>query len=53
MKNKPNPGSIESREQGCTCPVIDNHFGKGIPSKSDVPQFWISGDCPLHAHPKF
>lgn len=44
----PNPGSPEAGEQGCTCAVIDNHYGRGMPYP-DGPAFWISGDCPLHA----
>jgi hypothetical protein len=44
---KPTPGSHEARLLGCTCPVIDNHHGRGMPY-SDGPRFWISGDCRLH-----
>jgi hypothetical protein len=47
-KAKPNPGSQEACKQGCTCPVMDNHNGQGIPSKHG-PRFWINGDCPMHA----
>jgi hypothetical protein len=43
----PNPGSDEAIERGCTCPVIDNHYGEGMPYR-DGPRFWISGNCPLH-----
>jgi hypothetical protein len=46
-RNKPNPGSEKALELGCTCPVIDNHYGKGVPF-NDGPQFWINGDCPIH-----
>lgn len=45
---KPNPGSKEAQEQGCECPVIDNHYGKGIPIKNEENNFWISENCPLH-----
>jgi hypothetical protein len=45
----PNPGSYEAKGQGCRCPVVDNHHGKGIPWPGcDKPQFWINADCPLH-----
>jgi hypothetical protein len=44
----PNPGSDEAIGRGCTCPMIDNHYGNGMPYR-DGPRFWISGDCPLHA----
>lgn len=43
---KPNPGSAKALEAGCTCPVMDNHYGKGVGAP---PEFWISGDCPVHA----
>ena len=46
--NKPNPGSKEALKQGCTCATIDNHYGKGILPIDGVPQFWITGGCPLH-----
>ena len=39
------PGSVEAVDIGCTCPVLDNHYGKGF---GDPPLFWISGDCPIH-----
>lgn len=42
--NKPNPGSKEAEEQGCTCPVIDNHYGKGLPDGN----FWYTMGCPIH-----
>lgn len=47
----PNPGSREATDKGCTCAVIDNHHGKGFQTRDGV-QFWISGDCPVHALPK-
>jgi len=42
---KPNPGSKEAQDKGCTCPILDNHYGQGV---GDPPQFWMNGDCPLH-----
>jgi hypothetical protein len=49
---KPNPGSKEAIKQGCTCPVMDNNNGNGlpIPDKDGTIRtaFWMSGDCPLH-----
>jgi len=49
---KPNPGSKEAIKQGCTCPVMDNNNGKGlpIPDKDGTIQtaFWMSVDCPIH-----
>lgn len=45
------PGSKSAINKGCTCPVLDNHRGKGIPTVDGKPVFWISADCPLHANP--
>lgn len=44
---QPNPGSKEAQDSGCICPVIDNHYGNGVPS-SDGPLFWMTSECPLH-----
>jgi len=30
MTDKPKPGSAEAVDLGCTCPIIDNHYGKGF-----------------------
>ena len=49
MENKvPNPGSEEAIKQGCLCPAIDNHYGRGVPIKCEYP-FWVDQKCPLHA----
>ena len=48
---KPNPGSDDAIAQGCTCPVIDNHHGEGMPKPlypDGTRYFWMSADCPLH-----
>jgi hypothetical protein len=45
----PNPESKEAIEQGCKCPVIDNHHGEGFQIGEDPTRhFWQSSDCPLH-----
>jgi len=49
--SKPNPGSPEAQEQGCTCPVLDNSYGAGVPSENG-PLFWMTEDCPLHGTTK-
>jgi hypothetical protein len=41
----PTPGSPEAQEQECTCPVMDNNYGKGI---GKPPKFWMNQECPLH-----
>ena len=43
----PNPGSAEALKSGCTCPVMDNHYGQGF-GPNDDPHFYITGGCPLH-----
>ena len=47
-ERRPNPGSAEAVAAGCICAVIDNHRGRGIPTK-DGPTFWITEGCPVHA----
>ena len=46
MTDKPNPGSKEAIEKGCTCPVLDNGHGKGYMGQKDV--FVFNAECPLH-----
>ena len=48
--DKPNPGSKEAIEQGCTCPVMDNYHGEGsgYTDKEGYPLFYYSEDCPIH-----
>lgn len=43
------PGSEEARQAGCTCPVIDNHYGKGYAGDSEKYGFAKSMFCPLHS----
>lgn len=46
------PGSPLAVNNGCTCAVLDNHRGQGIPlTKGGVTRstYWVSADCPLHA----
>ncbi len=44
----PNPGSQAAINRGCTCPVIDNHHGEGVPMSGGT-QFWMTAGCPVHA----
>ena len=55
--SNPTPGSHEAVEAGCTCPVMDNRYGQGVPvspsanSLLALPRavsFWYSTGCPLH-----
>ena len=43
---KPNPGTQEALNMGCTCPVIDNHYGKGY--FGDGESYIYIEDCPIH-----
>jgi len=47
----PPPGSAEAIALGCTCPVEDNHHGRGFTlydtgSRDTV--FWYTEGCPVH-----
>lgn len=42
--NKYKPGTPKAVNNGCECPVIDNHYGKGRPNGDYI----YSMDCPLH-----
>lgn len=53
--HKPSPGSDAAVEVGCTCPVMDNAHGNGVPwpredgkDPKDYPSFWINESCPIH-----
>ena len=50
MSNEmPNPGSKAAIAQGCTCPVMDNNRGAGVPNgHGNPPVFWYSSDCVVH-----
>jgi hypothetical protein len=43
----PNPGSDEAIKEGCTCPVIDNHHGRGFMYGGEL-SFWYNYGCPVH-----
>ena len=47
MTDKPKPGSAEAVDLGCTCPIIDNHYGKGF-IIDDMLCHYMNDDCPLH-----
>lgn len=45
----PTPGSPRALEHGCTCPVLTNHYGRGVSRGPDgAPYFEFHLDCPLH-----
>ena len=47
-----NPGSDEARSKGCTCPVMDNGYGKGymggVKDEDGNMIFIMSMSCPIH-----
>lgn len=48
MDEKPKPGTQDAREQGCRCPVMDNHSGKGRGGHGAKYGWFMREDCPLH-----
>jgi hypothetical protein len=49
--SKPTPGSDAAIKAGCTCPVLDNHHGRGF-FWGTATVFWIGETCLLHAKRK-
>ena len=49
----PSPGSDEADKLGCTCPRMDNAYGRGAWGTWDKPEgekvFFVNGNCPVHA----
>jgi hypothetical protein len=48
LSSVPTPSSDEAIRQGCLCPVIDNHYGKGFGVSKNETSYYISERCPLH-----
>ena len=46
MSHTTAPGSDEARKIGCTCAVIDNHYGRGYHGRSGV--YVVNEDCRVH-----
>ena len=44
----PNPGSDAAIKLGCLCPIVDNHYGRGVPMKDGTAAFWQNAVCPVH-----
>jgi len=51
MSAKPNPGTPEALDLGCTCPVLDNHHGAGVVVNGER-IWWRNSECPLHSSKK-
>lgn len=43
----PAPGSIEATDAGCTCPIVDNGFGRGRHGEPGTYVFTCG--CPIHS----
>ena len=52
MSLKPNPGSEEARKAGCSCPVMDNGYGKGymggVKDEDGNTIFVVNLSCKIH-----
>jgi len=48
MTDLPTPGSKDATDQGCTCPVVDNHYGRGYFGFGDEYGWVMQEDCPIH-----
>jgi hypothetical protein len=46
MSKTPNPGSVEARDLGCICPVLDNELGN---EELTGGMFYITKGCLVHA----
>ncbi len=47
--DEPNPGSDEAITLGCTCPVMDNAYGRGAwGTRGTDAIFWKTDGCPVH-----
>jgi hypothetical protein len=42
------PGSEDARKRGCICPVIGNHYGRGVPKPDGGRDYWVNAMCMLH-----
>ena len=50
IHNAPNPGSDKALKKGCTCDVLNNHYGRGPERTIDHAWgWWITEGCPIHA----
>ena len=44
----PNPGTRDAVINGCSCPVIENCYGKGRYADGSKYGWFVYPDCPLH-----
>lgn len=43
---KPNPGTPKAIQMGCTCPVMDNCYGRGYMGMRGM--YIYNSQCPVH-----
>lgn len=43
------PGTKQAQENGCVCPVMDNHYGRGWGGDGATYGWVVNGDCRLHS----
>lgn len=46
MKQIPAPGTEDAQNQGCTCPVMDNEYGRGYHGQAGI--YVYTAGCPVH-----
>lgn len=46
------PGSPEAQREGCTCPVMDNHYGRGYWGNAEKYGYVHNAECPVHGFPE-
>lgn len=55
MDDTPKPGSDAAFYQGCTCPRMDNAYGRGymggVKDRNGETIFVYTDGCPVHAAP--
>lgn len=47
IERLPPHGAKDAINKGCTCPVIDNYYGKGFMLRGER-VFWFNAGCCLH-----
>jgi hypothetical protein len=48
VPKRPYPGSLEAVYEGCACPQIDNHRGRGYGGDGYRWGWIVNEECPLH-----
>lgn len=43
------PGSAEALGRGCSCPVLDNAYGRGVMGDGEKFGWWQTEGCRVHS----